>query len=74
MLWVISTSMNRMAVVSVVSKSGHIVFSKYTSTGDGILTSLKMIEVMLAKKKPMSELAAPMKNLSAGAGECSCNG
>lgn len=31
------------------------------STGDGILTSLKMMEVMLAKKKPMSELAAPLK-------------
>ena len=30
-------------------------------TGDGILTSLKMMEVMLAKKKPMSELAAPLK-------------
>ena len=40
---------------------GHIIFSKYTSTGDGILTSLKMMEVMLAKKKPMSELAAPLK-------------
>ena len=38
-----------------------IIFSKYASTGDGILTSLKMMEVMLAKKKPMSELAAPLK-------------
>ena len=42
-------------------QSGHIIFSKYVSTGDGILTSLKMMEVMLAKKKPMSELAAPLK-------------
>ena len=40
---------------------GHIIFSKYASTGDGILTSLKMMEVMLAKKKPMSELTAPLK-------------
>ena len=40
-------------------QSGHIIFSKYATTGDGILTSLKMMEVMLAKKKPMSELAAP---------------
>ena len=31
-------------------QSGHIIFSKYASTGDGILTSLKMMEVMLAKK------------------------
>ena len=42
-------------------QSGHIIFSKYASTGDGILTSLKMMEVMLAKKKPLSELAAPFK-------------
>ncbi|WP_316637244.1 phosphoglucosamine mutase [uncultured Ruminococcus sp.] len=42
-------------------QSGHIIFSKYATTGDGILTSLKMMEVMLAKQKPMSELAAPCK-------------
>ncbi len=40
-------------------QSGHIIFSKYATTGDGILTSLKLMEVMLAKEKPMSELAAP---------------
>ena len=38
-------------------QSGHIIFSKYSSTGDGILTSLKMMEVMLARKKKMSELS-----------------
>ena len=37
-------------------QSGHIIFTKYASTGDGILTSLKMMEVMLASKKKMSEL------------------
>ena len=42
-------------------QSGHIIFSKYASTGDGILTSLKMMEVMMARKKPLSELAAPLK-------------
>ena len=41
-------------------QSGHIIFSKYASTGDGILTSLKLMEVMLAKKAKMSELAAPL--------------
>ena len=41
-------------------ESGHIIFSKYATTGDGILTSLKVMEVMLAKEKPISELAAPM--------------
>ena len=42
-------------------QSGHIIFTKYATTGDGILTSLKMMEVMLAKEKPMSELAAPVR-------------
>ncbi len=39
-------------------QSGHIIFAKYASTGDGILTALKVMEVMLAKKKKLSELAA----------------
>ena len=38
-------------------QSGHIIFSKYASTGDGILTSLKIMEVMMARKKKLSELA-----------------
>ena len=37
-------------------QSGHIIFSKYASTGDGILTSLKVMEVMLAKKKTLNQL------------------
>lgn len=41
-------------------QSGHIIFSKYASTGDGILTSLKMMEVMMARKVPMSKLAEPL--------------
>ncbi len=41
-------------------QSGHIIFSKYASTGDGILTSLKLMEVMLARKTSMSKLAEPV--------------
>lgn len=41
-------------------QSGHIIFSKYATTGDGIITALKMMEVMLAKKKTLSELVAPL--------------
>ena len=37
-------------------QSGHIIISKYATTGDGILTSLKVMEVMLGKKKKLSEL------------------
>ncbi len=36
--------------------SGHIIFSKHAVTGDGILTSLKIMEVMLEKKTKLSEL------------------
>lgn len=42
-------------------QSGHIIFSKYASTGDGILTSLKMMEVMLARKKKMSQLSEDLR-------------
>ena len=38
-------------------QSGHIIISKYATTGDGILTSLKVLEVMLAKKKKLSQLS-----------------
>lgn len=38
-------------------QSGHIIFSKHATTGDGILTSLKIMEVMLEKKAKLSELA-----------------
>ena len=37
-------------------QSGHIIFSKYASTGDGILTSLKIMEAMIARKKTLSQL------------------
>ena len=37
-------------------QSGHIIFSKYASTGDGILTSLKITEVMIARKRSLSQL------------------
>ena len=41
-------------------QSGHIIFSKYATTGDGILTSIKLMEVMLSTKKKMSELISPV--------------
>lgn len=43
-------------------QSGHIIFSKYATTGDGILTSLKVMEVMLARKARLSVLASPVKD------------
>ena len=43
-------------------QSGHIIFSKYATTGDGVLTSLKIMQAMLDEEKPLSALAAPMKS------------
>lgn len=41
-------------------QSGHIIFSKYSATGDGILTSLKIMEVMQAKKCSLAKLCEPL--------------
>ncbi|MDO5401833.1 MAG: phosphoglucosamine mutase [Eubacteriales bacterium] len=41
-------------------QSGHIIFSKYATTGDGIITALKMMQVMMDTKKTLSQLAAPL--------------
>ena len=42
-------------------QSGHIIFSKNATTGDGILTSLKVMEVMLEKKQPLDQLASEVE-------------
>lgn len=42
-------------------QSGHIIFSKYAMTGDGVLTSLKVMQAMIDKKMPLSALAGQMK-------------
>ncbi len=42
-------------------QSGHIIFSKYATTGDGILTSLLMMEVMLEKKQSLAKLTEEVK-------------
>ena len=39
-------------------QSGHIIFSKHATTGDGILTSLKVMEVILEKKQSLGKLAS----------------
>ena len=38
-------------------QSGHFIFSKHATTGDGILTSLKLMEVILEKKETLAKLA-----------------
>ena len=40
--------------------SGHIIFSKYATTGDGMLTAIKVMQAMLEQKMPLSKLAEPL--------------
>lgn len=42
-------------------QSGHIIFSKHATTGDGILTSLKVMEVILEKKESLGKLVSGLE-------------
>lgn len=41
--------------------SGHIIFSKYATTGDGVLTAIKVMQAMLDQKMSLSKLTEPIK-------------
>ena len=41
-------------------QSGHIIFSKFATTGDGILTSLKIMEAVIESKKTLAQLVEPV--------------
>ena len=43
-------------------QSGHIIYRKYSTTGDGILTGLQLVSIMSAQKEPLSVLAGAMDN------------
>lgn len=53
--------MQRLGSVLGGEDSGHTIFLQHHTTGDGILTALQLIAVMLKKGKPLSELAAQME-------------
>jgi phosphoglucosamine mutase len=42
-------------------QSGHIIFGRYATTGDGLLTAIKVMECITETKQPLSELAVGMK-------------
>lgn len=44
-------------------QSGHIIFSKYNSTGDGLVTALQIASIVKKNTKPLSELCSIMKEL-----------
>ena len=51
-------------------QSGHIIFSKYATTGDGILTSLLLMEVVMEKKTVSRETCGGSEDLSAASEKC----
>ena len=44
-------------------QSGHVIISKYATTGDGILTAIKVMETVIESKKTLTDLAEPVKML-----------
>lgn len=42
-------------------QSGHIIFAKYATTGDGLITAIKIMQVMLDRKLPLSELTQDLE-------------
>lgn len=40
-------------------QSGHIIFSKYANTGDGMLTAIKVMQAMITREQPLSKLVEP---------------
>ena len=56
-------------------QSGHVIFREYATTGDGMLTALKVLETCVhARSKTLDELAADLERLSPTAGECTSEG
>lgn len=55
--------MRRSGYVLGGEQSGHIVFLKHATTGDGILSALQVLAIMVRNQKPLSELAAIMERV-----------
>ncbi|MFH1331293.1 MAG: phosphoglucosamine mutase [Actinomycetota bacterium] len=52
--------MQRLGAVIGGEESGHVIFLRNHTTGDGILTALQLVAAMLKARQPLSELAALM--------------
>jgi phosphoglucosamine mutase len=53
--------MNEIKATLGGEQSGHIIFSQYSTTGDGLLTSLQLMKVLREEGKPLSNLASVME-------------
>lgn len=57
----VSEEMRRRGAMLGGEKSGHIIFGEHTATGDGMITALQVLNVMIETGKPLSELAGVME-------------
>ena len=57
----VSEEMRRIGAIIGGEKSGHVIFSRHSTTGDGLITAIKVIDVMIESEKRLSELAAVME-------------
>ena len=53
--------MKKVKTVLGGEQSGHIIFLRYSTTGDGLLTSLQLMKILLEEEKPLSNLASVME-------------
>jgi phosphoglucosamine mutase len=53
--------MNKIKATLGGEQSGHIIFSQYSTTGDGLLTSLQLLKVLQEEEKSLSSLASVME-------------
>lgn len=53
--------MNKVKAALGGEQSGHIIFSQYSTTGDGLLTSLQLLRVIQEEGEPLSDLASVME-------------
>jgi phosphoglucosamine mutase len=57
----VAEAMDRLGAALGGEQSGHVILSGHTTTGDGIVTALALLDVMVRSDKPLSELAAAME-------------
>jgi len=57
----VSDEMRKTDIVLGGEKSGHVIFAEHATTGDGMVTALQVLGIMLETGKPLSELAAVME-------------
>ena len=56
----------------VENKSGHIIFLEHEVTGDGLMTALKILEIMKATGKSLKELSEGLFIYPQLLKECDC--